>query len=648
MISGYPEGSDLTIMNAVYHYAKRGEDGKYGDDIMTVVFKDNVTGLKDHRQIHKPEIAFNVVKEEFATPYPLFFIEKEKTDVVTTPFKDLDKAAAEATGQLDLFYENIKCGNRRANKMIHMHPRLMGSDININNYYRLLFDRTYKNDITPIDKAYLDIEADIINLKGDFPEPGECPVNATSIFMEKTNTMYTLLLRNHNNPLIQEFEDELAGKGFDTEFNSFLEKQVGGWKNIHRMHLKNIKVEIIFFDDELTLLENIFRIINIIQPDFVLAWNMGFDVPYLIQRIINLGGNPTEIICHPDFREKYCEYFVDEQHRSVPEQRGDYADIASYSVWLDQLIQFASRRKGQSAAASFKLDDIGEAIAKVRKYDYKDITPDLAHLPYLNYKVFVLYNMMDVMVQKCIEEKTGDTNYVFSKAMANCTQYAKVHRQTVYLVNRARMLFDKNNGCVLGNNANKMNEKPEEKFGGAFVADPNLVSDMPKLNNGGQKINVFRNANDFDYKRLYPSLAQESNTAPNTQIGMIEIPTQVYDNENRRNDPKYSRACEFIENLASKNYISFAHRWLHLANFRELYEDVVEYWTTKKTPFNGCLDLKLSQGIKDIAYRVYPDQLTTIAKRIDVTKPLQIVDRYVRMPESIKNQYEKIVKEIKL
>jgi hypothetical protein len=51
------------------------------------------------------------------------------------------------------------------------------------------------------------------------------------------------------------------------------------------------------------------------------------------------------------------------------------------------LIQFASRRKGQSAFASFSLDYIGGSIAHTKKLDYKDITTDLGELPYLDFKV---------------------------------------------------------------------------------------------------------------------------------------------------------------------------------------------------------------------------------------------------------------------
>ena len=649
MISGYPDGSNITIMDATYHYAKKDEStGKYSDDTMTIIFKDNETGKKGHRVLHKPEYTYYTVNQQHETDYSQFFVDKDKTTPVTCKFTDLDKSVAEQTGQLDLYYDNIKSGNRRANKLLHTHPKLLGSDLNINNYYRKEFAKKYTNDITPITKSYLDIEADIKYMAGDFPEPGECPINAVSIYVDNTGTLYTFILRDSRNPLIAEFEKYLSRNDFHKEYMEFLEYALKGWKNVHRMKLQNLKTEQIFFDDELEMLANLFRAINILQPDFVLAWNMAFDMPYIIQRIINLGADPAEIICHPDFSKKYCTYFVDEQHRSIPEQRGDFADISSYSIYLDQLIQFASRRKGQSAFDSFKLDDIGAAIAKVRKLDYKHITTDLAELPYIDFKTFIMYNMTDVIVQYCIEEKVEDINYVFSKAITNATQYAKVHRQTVYLANRAVSTFLKNNDAIAGNNCNKFNEKPTEKFAGAFVADPNKVSYKAKAIVGGNPVMLYKNANDFDYKRLYPSLTQEFNMAPNTQIGMIEIPNKVHEFENRSHQEKFSRAGAFIEDLASKNYLDFGHRWLHLGNYEEVFSDIVEYWTTKKTPFNGCLDLKLSQGIMDIVYRVHDDQPIQIVQRRDVEQPIRVVDRYVSMPTEVQNEFSQIIEGIEL
>ena len=44
LIKGYHKGSDLTIMNTMYRYPRRQDDGKYSNGSMTIIYRDNVTG----------------------------------------------------------------------------------------------------------------------------------------------------------------------------------------------------------------------------------------------------------------------------------------------------------------------------------------------------------------------------------------------------------------------------------------------------------------------------------------------------------------------------------------------------------------------------------------------------------------------------
>ena len=640
-LSGYKPGDNITIMNSIYHYGYRDEEGKLHDDTMTIVFKDLNDGKKYMRVIHKPTYTYYVIKDEFVKPYQQFFIEADKVDSVTVPYADLEKSIAETLGMLDFFYDNIKCGNRRANQQLHLSPRIMGSDMHINNYYRQEFDKTYQNQICTIYKCYFDIEEDITYAHGDFPEPGECPINAISLYFEENDTLYTLLLDEpKNKTALPEFKKYLSENDFHSEFMSFLTANVGGWKNLHRFGLQNMKTVQCFYSDEIELIANAFKLINTIQPDFVLAWNMAFDIPHVIARIVALGYDPRSIMCHPDFPIQHCKYFIDERNKDKPEQRGDYADISSYSIYLDQLIQFASRRKGQSAFASFSLDYIGGSIAHTKKLDYKDITTDLGELPYLDFKIFTMYNMMDVLVQRCIEDKTGDISYVFNKALDNNTMYPKVHRQTVYLANRMRKLFLQDSNLIAGNNRNIFNEKPTEKYEGAFVANSKLISDKPKVKLGGVPILLTRNSNDFDYKRLYPSITQQNNMAPNTVIGKINIPDKIWNKENPLHNPKYNRSGNFIEDLVTKNWINFGHRWFGLPDYLTMYHNVIEYWTKNKTSFYGITDLHYSStGLQDIAYRTNPNM--QIAYKFDGLIP--IVDRYRIMPENVKENTNKII-----
>lgn len=589
MIKNYPKGSDITLLNTIYLGQKKDENGKWQKDTMTIVYKDNITGEKKIEEIVQPEYEFYKIKPESGldTSYNHLFVSEDDVETISVPYTQLKKKIAEVTDNLPFYYDNLKNGNGYANNKLHFDPRIMNSDMHIEDHYRMKFGLNYTNNIIPISKTFFDIEADTINMRGDFPEMGECPVNAVSVICEEINKTYVLLLRNPDNPLIQEFEDSINDNLFN-ELKLFIRNNIGGWKNEIRFGLDKMEYEFLFYDEEINLIVDLFKLIHVTKPDFVLAWNMAFDIPYLIARIQELGYNPEDIICHPDFKYKVCEYFIDERHKNEFAERGDKATIASYSVFIDQMIQFASRRKGQSAFSSMKLDYIGEKVVNVRKLDYSHITTNISKLPYLDYKTFVFYNIMDTIVQKCTESKVADIDYTFSKCILNNTRYDKCHRQTVYLTNRGGKNF-REDGFIIGNNVNKQNEKPTIKFPGAFVANPKKLSEYPKRKRYGQSINVCDNGDDFDYKSLYPSEMREFNIAPHTQIGRVEIPNPIFKEENPFNDPYFTRGGAFIEDLHSGVYLEFGKRWLGLSSYSDLYKEVIEYFTTMHTSFNPVM-----------------------------------------------------------
>lgn len=583
MLKKFIHGSNVSILNTLYLYPKKKENGKYDKGSMTIVYKDLNTNTKYAETIDDPEIEYYLLNEgENIAPRALF-VEEDKVTKITTKFRNLEKDIAEKTNNMDFFKNNIYNGNRSANRHLHSDcVNVFNSDMNINDFYRFKFNKLYKNNLFKPTKAFFDIEVDGINQAGDFPEPGECPINAITYIDVEHMTIFTLLLRNKENPLIQEFEDSV-GEDLYNELKLFIRERVGGEKNEIKFGLDKMKYKMVFYDDEIKLIHDFFSIVNIFQPDFLMAWNMAFDIPYIIQRVYNLGYNPAEFACHKDFKYKYLDYYIDKRADEIPE-RCDFCKISSYTVYIDQMIQFASRRKAKKGSfASWKLDYIGDVTVNIRKLDYSHITTNIAQLPYLNYKVFVFYNIMDTIVQYCIENKVNDIDFLLNKALVNNTRYEKVHRQTVYLVNRATKEFIEK-GLIIGNNKNKFNPKPTEKFPGAHVADPRKLNNYSKMIINGAPVMIFNNLDDFDYAAMYPNDIAEFNIAPNTQYGKIIIPDKVYEFENPFKSEFYNREGAFIEDYHSHNFIEFCQRWFKLAGYKELCNDIAYFFNVIQNP----------------------------------------------------------------
>lgn len=520
IISGYPQGSDITLLECFYQYPQKYIDDngntKYGDDAIVIIFKDNTTGKKDFRVIYKPEYTFYKLKDGISIDHNLLYIEKDKVDHITCRYTDLEKTIAENCPQniiehvdlkmlnlyptnLDWYYDNLKMKNRSENKKLHTIHEVFRSDMAIEDYYRFLFGQQYVNNIPKLNKAYFDIEVDTRWMSGSFVKMGECAINAISYLDERTNTIISFLLNDSRNPQIEEFRKSIETKAFNkTDIQNFLMDAIGGFKQYHRFKMDKFEVQFRFFDEEIALLKDFFKTVHEYSPDFIQGWNSsGFDINYIIARIMELGYDPKDIMCKSDWHLKIVKHFIDEKNLSNFAERGDYTFISGLTVWIDQMIQFASRRKSKIGSfTSFKLDDIGVKVAKVHKLSYADITSDIGMLPWLNYLRFVLYNIFDVVVQYCIEYKNQDTEYIYTKCLINNTSYKKGHRQTVYLINRMAKEFDAM-GYIIGNNVNKWNEKPD-KFAGALVGDPLHTNDYSKMKINGVPIMVCETLQDYD------------------------------------------------------------------------------------------------------------------------------------------------------
>lgn len=630
MIKGYTQGANISLLNTIYHKPRKQENGKYDTGSIDIIYKDLDSGEKKLEHIADPEYTYYMVNEgeDFDASYNHFMVEKEKVHPVTCKYRNLKRDIAEKTGNLNFFMENIKNGNMGENDKLFTIPTIFNADMNIEDYYRMRFSQLYRNEPYQIDKLYFDIEVDTIDIEG-MPTNGQCPVNAITVVHDGSKTAYTFLLKNPKNPLIEQFQNI---KDLSKRAKKFVQDSVGGWKNEIRFGLDQFQYKFLFYDEEINMLHDFFHLINTLKPDIAAAWNIAFDIQYLIERIRMLGYSPEKIICHPDFPVKEAWYYEDKRAAKF-EERGDYAQISAYTVYICQMITFASIRKGQRIPG-YKLDYIGMIIAKVRKLDYSHITLTLKKLPYLDYYVFVFYNIMDTIVQKCIEEKINDLTFTYNKTIINNTRFCKVYRQTVHLINRGISEFNKM-GYVMGNNCNKSNKKVG--FAGAFVADPLKVSDKPKIKIGGVPINVLANLNDFDYKALYPSIIDENNMASYTQYGKIILPDQLDPNEDKFNNAYFDRTVWFAEDYISHNRLDFCQRYLNLPGYEQMYDEIFLYFTTIKNPLRGLKHYDPVSGNKYMCRPIINTQKRVMVSVVDNTKQYQ--RNMVRRQERMKNPY---------
>jgi hypothetical protein len=204
----------LMLNDVIYHRPRQYNEFK---DVLNIIYTDTRTREKKMINIVEPEIEIYFAKEETKNyNYNKAFEFLENVECHRVKYKNVISYIAKMGDQdIKNKYKAYKTSNYRGLKNIHQYRYVYGSDIDIEALYRiywdLLVEKTRPKDFKinkKITKQYMDIETDIIDID-HFPLPGEVPVFMNSLFDEETMTMYTFLLRNPENPLIEKFEKEI-------------------------------------------------------------------------------------------------------------------------------------------------------------------------------------------------------------------------------------------------------------------------------------------------------------------------------------------------------------------------------------------------------------------------------------------------------
>jgi len=434
-------------------YYSRGNREYNVPDVCTFVYKDTTTKEKHMMEWEHPLMKMYVVKEEFRDDsfYPET-VPRSHCDVWMFPYREvLSQIYRLASPHMRKFVDWCReTGNYYSMKKLHHTPCVLASDFPYENYFRIewLLNYAQKDLDMSITKQYLDIEVDSISVPG-MPENGNCPINAVTIVDQELMQCFTFLLRNPENPLIAEFEahiDDFIGlchQSFDESYG-------------------RLEYNIYMYDEELELISNVFRLINTMKRDFLLIWNLPFDIPYIMDRLVTLGQDPRDYMCHPDFRYPYCWFRKDRRNFDFKTRR-DIFRCASYTIFQDQMTNYAKVRKGQAELPSLKLNAIAKSELNDEKLDYTD-EANIKTLPYVDYVKFVLYNIKDVLLQFGIERKVKDLEAIFQRAYDNATDYDSIFSQTIFLKNRVFLDYYRELDLIQGNNVNiKYDSKKDDE-----------------------------------------------------------------------------------------------------------------------------------------------------------------------------------------
>ena len=498
------------LINVVHHSKSMWHERWFGKG-QCVLFVEKIH-MPDGRTVKKvvandkPTIRYHVTKPEFweEHKHPELAYEVDKCDEYESELENLYKDIAGLTDQMSYYNETRGPGANRRRRHLHACRWLHGSDANVVDSYIDRYMEHYKSVLdttSPLELAFADIEVDIVDHVG-FPEEADapCPVSLITYFHAPTKKMTQFALRNmvRENPLIAEFEAnydeniarilcevnrgllEKPRKGKDGEKLKPLIAEGCAWEEIAAQigmvegvdadpetveALRCTEVEVRFYDDELELIRAFLHQVNEVdRPDILAYWNMRFDILTKMNRLRKLGADPEQEFTPKDFKQwQLADYSVD-TFNTEPTDNNDTFTCTSYTIYVDQMLLYASLRKGSGKKESYSLDftlrsELGEA-----KHDHGY---DFRQLPYQSYIDYLIYGGLDVVPMATLEEKTEDLALAYQLSMTTRTRFHKIMKKTICLRNLAAVFY-RERGLVLSNNRNKLKERTDsEQFKGA-------------------------------------------------------------------------------------------------------------------------------------------------------------------------------------
>lgn len=565
------KGRKLMLVKMVYHpmpFSSNNKDGIKEKDYLSVVYRDLVTDKTEIFIIEEPTIEIFVVKPEYRTfRSPVHFIEMDKCDRKVVKYNRVKYEIAKIGGE-GLLKQYRELSDK---KQIFKYPYVLGGDIDIETYYRTLWEIQCGNDIRKIpNTTFMDIEVDQIDYTGAMAKHGECEINAIAFIDNTSNTVYQFLYDNGKNPLIKDFMER------QDEYQKMLHEAFDEFYGV-------LDYKILMYENEVDMLIDFFKLVHTLKRDMMLIWNgFGFDIPYIMDRFKTLQISPMSVMCSNEFPRRFMHLYSDFSSFDFATKKDSFI-ISDVTNYVDQTITYAALRKSKGVIRKVSLGYVSEHELKDTKLDYKDVG-NIRTLPYEDYFRFSMYNIKDTLLQKGIDNKCKDTENLYLISNINCVSLSDALKQTVVFRGFMYSRFYQK-GIILGHNVNYDNENNPElaniSFEGALVSDP-LLNTHTGLNiyNGKSKY-LFGYTIDFDFKAMYPNMIVVFNIFATTLIGKLYIePKYMVDyigsdvgegNDVVNNLPDSGvLGKDYVEDLIAKNVINLGSKWHKLSTISEL------------------------------------------------------------------------------
>lgn len=374
--------------------------------------------------------------------------------------------------------------------------------------------------------AVLDLETDIIN--GDINKD--------------TDTAILGSLTMKNKALLCYLKSWAAGNAnFEDKIRECANKHIG-----HILEARQVKLEIVECETEIDIFKKLLERAHEWKPDFLVCWNIMFDITKIERRFVNAGLNPADYFSDPSVPLEYRYYKFVEGPRTKVTESGRTMALAAADRWhyvicpasfyiMDAMCAYKRIRIGEAELTSYALDAIlARELKDVRKLkiESESFDSDLDWHKFMQQhrKVeYSVYNLFDSMCVELLDEVTNDLGIKIS-LFSGASDYADFRSEPRRTVDALFTYWKDEMREIIGTTAPKSEE--EVKADTEILSVKGWINTLSanRIRHTGLRIfedapqivtYLYTHVADLDVSGAYPSNQEALNISRRTTV--IEI-----------------------------------------------------------------------------------------------------------------------------
>lgn len=352
----------------------------------------------------------------------------------------------------------------------------------------------------------------------------------------------------------------------------------------------NMDIEIDFLNNEMELVLKTLQKLHTWEPDFVLIWNITYDIEKILHVIEKNKIDPKDLFSDPNIPKEYRYFKYKKGNTSKTTASGvhkpkDFEEqwhtiyCPSSFYWLDAMSLYKYIRISDKAVPSgYSLDSVldYELGKEYKKLKFRNIDEDLLidgvewhkHMVKNHPLEYIIYNMWDVISMLHLEKKTADASMSIG-VLSGISSYDIFNSGPKRIVNAMYFLYIENNK-VLGTRDAFSDAKETLGLGDWIVLltpdelNKEASSNRCIMENENLETSVFKSIYDLDQSAGYPN---------NTIINNVSLETTLEELVSIENIPLETLKKQNIDLLfGNVNSIDYCCTMLNFPTLEELLE----------------------------------------------------------------------------